>query len=114
VTKGAILRKPSNFPRELVACSVCLVTPSLRACCASLHSNPLWKFSAEGRRRLGQHEPLQKEHDDGSSTDRSEPQLATAPLHESHVTAKEMAQEFYKLGGTHKDRLKRAVPRLRE
>jgi uncharacterized protein YerC len=52
---------------------------------------------------------LQKEHDDGSTTDRPEPQLATAPLRESHVTAQEMAQEFDRLDPVHKDRLKRAV-----
>jgi hypothetical protein len=33
----------------------------------------------------------------GSTTDRPEPQLATAPLRESHVTAQEMAQAFDRL-----------------
>lgn len=52
---------------------------------------------------------MQNEHDDGSTTDRPEPQLATAPLRESHVTAQEMAQEFNRLDSVHKDTLKRVV-----
>ena len=60
-------------------------------------------------RRLAvcKHRPLQKEHDDGSTTDRPEPQLAIAPLRESHVTAQEMAQDFDRLVAVHKDTLKR-------
>jgi hypothetical protein len=45
---------------------------------------------------VGKHRLLQKEHD-GSTPDRPEPQLAIAPLRESHVTAQEMAQEFVRL-----------------
>ena len=68
--------------------------------------------ATRGRRlslAVRKHRPLQKEHADGSTTDRPEPQLATAPLRESHVTAQEMAQEFDRLDPVHKDTLKRAV-----
>ena len=73
-------------------------------CCASsvhslAHRRRLSARSSRvvrGRLAIRKHRPLQKEHDDGSTTDRPF-QLAIAPLRESHVTAQELAQEFVRL-----------------